>query len=169
VVAWTPLTVRPPAAVRGAAPRPVWVVRVWEPDPPVGVESLEWILGTTVPVNGAADAWERADWSAGRWRVEEYHRVLTTGGRLAASQLRDRAALWRRRARRAPVAARTRVPAAGMTLAVFWGLVARRGGHQGRRGDGPPGWQTRWRGWTQVQTLLDGVHLAHSLPDPRCG
>jgi len=29
---------------------PVWVLRVWEPEPPTGVEPLEWLLVTTVPV-----------------------------------------------------------------------------------------------------------------------
>jgi hypothetical protein len=65
----------------------------------------------------------------------------------------------------AVVAAATRRPAAEMTLSVFWALVARLGGHQGRRGDGPPGWQTLWRDWLKLETLLAGVQLAQSLPD----
>ena len=199
-VAWTALTLQPPAGMAGAG-LPVWVVRAWEPAPPPEVaEPLEWLLVTTVPVGGVVAAWERVDWYTSRWVAEEYHRCLKTGCRLEASQLRDRAALWRLLGLRAPIAVRlvqlrdlardrpdrpadavvgaatvavvaatTRRPAAGMILAVFWALVARLGGHQGRRGDGPPGWQTLWRGWLHVQTLLDGVHLAQTLPALRCG
>jgi hypothetical protein len=69
----------------------------------------------------------------------------------------------------AAVAAKTGRPAAGMTARACWRLVARLGGHQGRNGDGDPGWQTLWRGWLYVQTLLEGLHLARDLPDERCG
>lgn len=65
----------------------------------------------------------------------------------------------------AVVAAKTGAPAAGMSVGACWRLVARLGGHQGRARDGPPGWQTLWRGWQKVQALVDGVHLARSLPD----
>ena len=37
----------------------VTVVRTWEPDPPQGVEALEWLLLTSVPVITEADAWAR--------------------------------------------------------------------------------------------------------------
>jgi hypothetical protein len=200
-VAWAPLTVRPPADVRGAEPLPAWVVRVWEPAPPPGGEEpLEWVLLTSVPTATVEDAWARADWYAQRWLVEEYHRALKTGCRLEASQLRDKDALWRLLGLRAPaavrllqlrqaaradparpaaavvgrevaavVAAAARAPAAGMTAGACWRLVARLGGHQGRARDGEPGWQTLWRGWLYVQTLLEGVHLALHLPDDGCG
>jgi hypothetical protein len=35
--------------------------------------------------------------------------------------------------------------------------VARLGGHLGRRHDGPPGWQTLWRGWNDLQLMVQGV------------
>ena len=69
----------------------------------------------------------------------------------------------------AVVAAKTGAPAAGMTAGTCWRLIARLGGHQGRTRDGDPGWQTLWRGWSHVQTLLEGVHLAHHLADDRYG
>jgi hypothetical protein len=47
-----------------------------------------------------------------------------------------------------------------MTSQTFWLAVARLGGHLGRRGDGPLGWKTLWKGWLRAQTLLEGVHLA---------
>ncbi len=50
-----------------------------------------------------------------------------------------------------------------MTTGAFWKAVAQMGGYLARRGDGPPGWKTLWKGWLRVQTLLDGVHLAFHL------
>ncbi len=53
-----------------------------------------------------------------------------------------------------------------LTVGRFWKEVAKLGGHQGRRRDGPPGWKTLWRGWTYVQTVMQGVHLTHRLHSP---
>jgi hypothetical protein len=39
------------------------------------------------------------------------------------------------------------------------------GGHRGRVGDGPPGWQTLWRGRMTLRLLVEGVCLAAHLPD----
>ena len=47
-----------------------------------------------------------------------------------------------------------------LTVGSFWQEVAKIGGYQGRRRDGPPGWKTLWHGWLKIQTLLEGVHLA---------
>jgi len=196
-VAWVALTVQPPADVRGQAPLPAWVVRVWEPAPPPGVTPLDWVQVTTVPVHSVVAAWERVGWYERRWLVEEYHRCLKTGCRVEARQLQDRAALWRLLGIAAPtavrllhlrhvarsdpevaatalvpadviavVAAKTGQPAAGMTARTCWRLIARLGGHQGRRGDGDPGWETLWKGWRVVSLLVEGLHLAASLPDP---
>jgi hypothetical protein len=62
------------------------------------------------------------------------------------------------------VAALADVAPETLTLGSFWREVARQGGHQGRKGDGPPGWKTLWRGWLDIQLLLEGVHLAARLP-----
>lgn len=58
-------------------------------------------------------------------------------------------------------------PQEGWTAATLLGAVARLGGHQGRRHDGPPGWLTLWRGWQVLQTLVEGYRLAQQ--QPRCG
>lgn len=50
-----------------------------------------------------------------------------------------------------------------MTTHAFWKAVAQMGGYLARRGDGPPGWKTLWKGWLRVQALLEGVHLAFHL------
>jgi hypothetical protein len=176
-------------------PLPVWTVRVWEAEPPSDSEPVEWLLMTSVPVECEADAWERVDWYTTRWLIEEFHQCLKTGCKAESCQLRDRANLWRhlgillplavrllllrdlcRAQPTAPatlvadpltiqlVAARTRLPPAQSVLA-FTRQVARLGGHQGRKGDGPPGWRTLWRGWLFVQTLLEGARLAADLED----
>jgi hypothetical protein len=57
----------------------VWVVRVWESDPPAGVEPLEWFLLTNVPLLHATEARQVVTWYECRWIVEEYHKALKTG------------------------------------------------------------------------------------------
>lgn len=46
-----------------------------------------------------------------------------------------------------------------LTMAEFWRGVAQLGGHLGRRRDGPPGWRTIWRGWSQLSALVEGAKL----------
>ena len=61
------------------------------------------------------------------------------------------------------VAQLAQVPVETLTMRQVWITIARQGGYLARRRDGPPGWQTLWRGWLRVQTLLEGVHLAAQL------
>jgi hypothetical protein len=56
-----------------------------------------------------------------------------------------------------------RPPAQPLTLHHFWRSVAQLGGYQGRRGDGPPGWRTIWRGWQYLNDLVDGARLCQSM------
>ena len=42
--------------------------------------------------------------------------------------------------------------------------VARMGGHQNRKSDGPPGWLTLWRGWHQLVVMVHAVEAVE-----RCG
>lgn len=92
-VAWAAATLIPPRQRRGeerGVPLPLWVVRVAEVEPPAGVEPLEWILLTNVPVGDAAAAWQCADWYAVRWVCEEYHKAQKTGCGIEALQFRHR-------------------------------------------------------------------------------
>ncbi len=179
---------------RDLRPLLVWVVRVWEPEPPEGVEGLSWVLLTSVPVQSVEQAWERVDWYRARWIVEDYHQGLKTGCRIEERQrpryeglrrllgllspLAVRLLQLRAASRQQPdqlasqvlpaevvavVAAKAGQPAADLTAQQCWHAIARLGGYLGRKGDGPPGWKTLWRGWLQVQTLLEGVHLAARL------
>jgi hypothetical protein len=63
----------------------------------------------------------------------------------------------------AVVAAQTGQSPARMTTGARCQAVAQLGGYLARRGDGPPGWKTLWKGWLRIQTLLEGVHLAAHL------
>lgn len=172
----------------------VCVVRVWEPEPPKGVEGLSWLLLTSVAVQSVEQAWQRVDWYRARWLVEDYHQGLKTGCCIEGRQVQTYEGLRRllgllsplavrllqlRAASRqdpqqpatqvlpaevvAVVAAKVRLPLAGMTAQQCWYAIARLGGYLARKGDGPPGWKTLWRGWLQVQTLLEGVQLAARL------
>ena len=49
-----------------------------------------------------------------------------------------------------------------MTMAEFCRALAMLGGHQGRKGDGPPGWQTLWRGWQKLQLMVKGARAAQA-------
>jgi len=51
-------------------------------------------------------------------------------------------------------------PAGQKTMQWLWISIARLGGCQGRKSDGPPGRLTLWRGWQTLQTLLRGCNLA---------
>jgi hypothetical protein len=81
-VAAAPVRIRPPGKKSGEyanEPLPMWVVRVWEPNPPQGQEPLEWFLLTNEPVHGFEDARRVVGWYECRWIIEEYHKALKTG------------------------------------------------------------------------------------------
>jgi len=187
----------PPQSQEASALRPlvVWVVRVWEPEPPEGVEALEWVLLISLPVQTLEQAWEGVEWYRARWIVEDDHQGLKTGCRIEQRQRPRYAGLRRLLGLLAPMAVRllqlraaarqdpeqqalevlptdlvqvvallAQVPAAQLTCQQCWHSIARYGGYLGRKGDGPPGWKTLWKGWFYIQALLEGVHLAARLP-----
>ena len=90
----------------GLRPLVVWVIRVWEPEPPEGVEGLEWVLLTSVLTQTLEQAWERVDWYRARWVVEDYHQGLKTGCSIALRQLQSYEALRRLLGLLAPTAVR---------------------------------------------------------------
>lgn len=78
----TPVTLDVPGKHSGEYPKEplsMWAVRVWEPRPPKGVDALEWILLTNVPVTTAAEARERVKWYEARFVIEELHKGMKTG------------------------------------------------------------------------------------------
>jgi hypothetical protein len=67
----------------------LWAVWVIEPEPPSGVEKIEWMLLTTVAVTNTPEALERVDWYACRWGIEVWHKILKSGCKIESRQLRD--------------------------------------------------------------------------------
>ncbi len=57
--------------------------------------------------------------------------------------------------------------AEALTPRVFLSTIARRGGHLGRKHDGRPGWKTLWRGWYDIERMVQGFVLMRA--PPRCG
>ncbi|MCB1126118.1 MAG: IS4 family transposase [Verrucomicrobiae bacterium] len=80
-VRWDRVEITPPAVgcKRSWPPAGVWVVWVQEPNPPAGVEPLDWMLLSDLPVPNAQAAWQRVEWYCRRWTIEEWHRVLKSG------------------------------------------------------------------------------------------
>lgn len=72
----------------------VWVVRVWEPEPPAGAEALEWVLLSTLPADTVEELRQRRDWYALRWpTAEDYHQAEKTGCSEEQVRFADAAAL----------------------------------------------------------------------------
>lgn len=59
--------------------------------------------------------------------------------------------------------ARPKLSITGMTVYTFFREIAKLGGFLARKGDGEPGWQTVWRGYQKMQSLLDGLRLAGAI------
>ena len=197
-VSVTPLVLRAPQSLKqspGARPPLSCVaVRVWEPQPPPGIQALEWILLTDLEVTNFAQACEIVQMYATRWLEEEFHKALKTGMDAEGPQLKTAQAWFsivaiksvaalrlievRERLRIEPAAPaetaglselelrvlRARSHTPLATVSAVALAIGRLGGHLNRKSDGPPGWITLWRGWEVLQTLVEGVLLARKLP-----
>ena len=94
---WATLTLQPPAH-RSAERLPtveVGVVWAHEEQPPRGVEALDWLLLTTLPVPDQAAAGQLLAYYAGRFVIETWHKVLKSGCAIEARQLQSVQALER--------------------------------------------------------------------------
>jgi len=90
-LAWQSLRLLPPRTQesKGWHPLVVWVIHVWGPEPPDGVEPLEWVLLSSVPTQTFEDVQERVDWYRARWMVEDFHQGLKTGCQIEQRQVQD--------------------------------------------------------------------------------
>ena len=88
-VSYAPVQIKPPGKKNGNhgnQPLTMWVVRVWEKNPPKGQERLEWFLITNEPIGCFEDAYRVVGWYECRWIVEEYHKGMKTGCRIESPQ-----------------------------------------------------------------------------------
>jgi hypothetical protein len=83
--------------VKRLSPTPIamWVVYAVEVDAPKGVEPIEWILLTSLPVESFEDAWWVLGYYEKRWLIEEWHKALKTGCRVEHRQLKTKERLER--------------------------------------------------------------------------
>ncbi len=86
-----PVRVRAPEragqAAGAGAPIDCWFIRVWEQDPPDGVEPLEWVLYTDGRTETLQEALVGVMDYGTRFLVEEFHKGLKTGMKIEELQL----------------------------------------------------------------------------------
>jgi hypothetical protein len=63
------------------------VVHAQERNAPANRPPLEWKLITNLPVDSQAQAIEKIDWYAMRWKIETFHKILKSGCRAEDSRL----------------------------------------------------------------------------------
>src|SRR5260370_27793481 len=107
-ISWGAVRLLPPEGPQTTSLRPlvVWVVRVWEPQPPEGVEGLEWVLLTSVPTETLEQAWERVAWDRARGIPAGYPQGLKTRCGVEQRQLQSYESLRRLLGLLAPAAVR---------------------------------------------------------------
>jgi Transposase DNA-binding/Transposase Tn5 dimerisation domain len=67
---------------------PMWVVWVREVDAPKGVDPIQWVLYTSLPVQNLEGAMLIVGYYEKRWLIEEWHKVLKTGFQVERRQLK---------------------------------------------------------------------------------
>ncbi|KLU21793.1 transposase [Caballeronia mineralivorans PML1(12)] len=83
------LTVWPPVAKqRHYPPLRLTVIHATEYGDSAERPRVQWKLVTDLPVNSRADAIEKIDWYALRWKIETFHKNLKSGCKAEESQLR---------------------------------------------------------------------------------
>jgi Transposase DNA-binding len=60
------------------------VIHANERDAPKGCEPIEWKLITDIPVRSHAEAIEKIEWYALRWKIDVFHKILKSGCRAEA-------------------------------------------------------------------------------------
>ena len=192
------IVLRPPARKGYRLPTlTVNAVLAREENPPAGVDALEWLLLTRLPV----DTFERAArvlaWYAVRWSIEIYFNVLKNGCQIKRLQLETEERLlpcialymviaWRvlytlMLGRACPdldcevifdpqewraayiVIKRCHPTPIPPRLGEIVALVARLGGHLGRKHDGPPGPKTMWIGLQRLREYVIALEARDAL------
>jgi hypothetical protein len=83
------MTIHPPVGKqRRYPPLELTVIHALERGNPKGRKPIRWKLITDLPVADLADAIEKLNWYALRWKLETYHKVLKSGCRAEQARLR---------------------------------------------------------------------------------
>jgi len=64
------------------------VLHAQERGTPIEREKIDWKLITDLPVRSRADAMEKLEWYAMRWKIETFHKILKSGCKVEESKLR---------------------------------------------------------------------------------
>lgn len=64
------------------------VIHAQERDTPDGSEAIDWKLITDLPIRSCAEAIEKLDWYALRWKIEVFHKIMKSGCKAEESKLR---------------------------------------------------------------------------------
>jgi len=73
----------------------LYVIHAHERGTPKGRERIEWKLITDLPVTSRAEAIEKLNWYAARWKIETFHKILKSGCKAEDSKLRTAERLLR--------------------------------------------------------------------------
>jgi hypothetical protein len=83
------MTVLPPIGKQSRYPTlQLTVIHARERNVPPGRPGIEWKLLTNLPVRSRAEAIEKLDWYAMRWKIETFHKILKSGCKAEDSKLR---------------------------------------------------------------------------------
>ena len=83
------MTVLPPIGKQSRYPAlQLTVIHAQERDVPPRRPGIEWKLLTNLPVQSRAEAIEKLDWYAMRWKIETFHKILKSGCKAEDSKLR---------------------------------------------------------------------------------
>jgi hypothetical protein len=96
-VRWAAVTLQAPAVgpKKNWPPLQRWAIWVKEIGAPAGVEPIEWMLLTDLPIGTGEEAWQKVQWYCRRWTIEEWHRVLKSGCKVEERELKSVPALER--------------------------------------------------------------------------
>lgn len=170
----------------------IQLVHVVEDNPPAGVEPVEWLVFTTLPVDDEQGVAAAVDAYRARWTIEEYFKALKSGCSYEKRQLESRHALLNALGLLAPLAWRLlalrnaaddpKVPASTV-LAPDELHVLRKLSHDVKLGSAPtaadallaiaiigghfkqngrPGWKVIWTGFHKLLDRVDGYRLARA-------
>lgn len=171
------------ARTRHMKPIELTAIFLLEKNPPANATPIKWMLLTTIEVRSLKQAMKCVRWYCLRWRIEEWHRVLKSGCKVLEHQNKTAESLARAIAIDAVIAWRImlltllgrEIPELPCSLlfdswecevlqllaekkTVALGeaiiIIAKLGGYLNRRCDGPPGFQSVWRGFARFHDMV---------------